>query len=156
MTDLYPTSGFLAACPRLTELTVAFPRSYRGQVMEGGILPDPAERAHSAMSELVLACKALPDFDTLQIVRTLIVPPDLVCWCGRRDCSRHGPSEEQWEHTLEKRAKDLEEWAVVCLKKPRTGCQEGERRRTTLRIIKFGPSHWSAKVEAQVLESEDP
>ena len=102
-----------------------------------GVLLDPAGRARSAISELVVACKALPDFDTLQIVRFPINPPRLLCWCGKGRCGHHGLFLEQWELALEKQTKDLEREAVECLKTPRMGSREGEGRRTMVRIVKF-------------------
>ena len=56
----------------------------------------------------------------------------------------------QWEQAL-KRTKDLEEWAIDCLKESKTGCRAGEgRNKPTLRVIKFSsrrPSQSSVKVE---------
>lgn len=53
--------------------------------------------------------------------------------------------------------KDLEAWAVDCLKGPKIGCREGEGRKTTLRAIKFGSllprqSSESVKVEEYRVE----
>ena len=51
---------------------------------------------------------------------------------------------------MEEYMKDLEEWAIDCLRRPTTGrskrakigCLEGEgRKRTTLRIIEFSDHH---------------
>ena len=65
---LPPPLVFVAACPRLTELTITCPHPYDGPVAETGIMFDPAESAHSTVLSLVVAYKVLPDFDTLQIV----------------------------------------------------------------------------------------
>ena len=54
-----------------------------------------------------------------------------------------------FEEALEKEMRDLEEWAIDCLKKPRMGCLEVEGRRTTLRAIDFSsnpPSQRSVEV----------
>ena len=129
--------------------------------MEWGIQLDPDGRARSAVSELVGACKALPDFDTLQIVRFPITPPPLACWCGR-NCSSHVPSREQWDRALAEQTKDLEGWSIDCLKQPRTGCLEGEGRKTTFRVIQFSscyPTQSSVKVEEREVwrfDSKDP
>lgn len=138
-------------CPGLTELTIIFPYPYDAQLTETGILLDPAGRAHPAMSELIGACKGLPDFHTLQIVHFPTIPPRPTCWCGKKRCGSHKPSVGQWDQALEKQAKDLEEYAKDCLKKPETGFwEEGGRRRTTLRVIEFSsprPCQSSVKIE---------
>ena len=140
----------MAACPRLTELTVILPYPHGAEITDTGILLDPIGVARSAISELVIACKALPDFDTFQIVRYPIGPPPLVCRCTNWwECSAHTPSSEQWEEALEKQMKDLEEWAIDCLKEPRIECQEEGRKRTTLRAIKFAPGRGPARVETK-------
>ena len=57
---------------------------------------------------------------------------------------------EQWEQALKGQTKDLEEWAIDCLKKLETGRQEGGRGRTTLRVIKFNsrrPCQSSVRIE---------
>jgi hypothetical protein len=108
-------------CPMLSELTVFYPHS--GNTLAGGILPDGIGSAHSVISELVSACKALPDFDTLQIVHFLGTPLS-------------PSSTEQWEQELTGQVKD---W-IDHLKKPRTRCREGEgRKKTTLRVIELSP-----------------
>ena len=143
---------FVAACPRLTELTVVFHHQYDAKHAEMGILLDPAGGARSAMSELVVACKALPDFDILQVVRVTINPVHLVCWCGWGGCGSRMDSSEQQEQILRKQTEDMKDWAMDCLKKPKTGRQEEKerrRKRTTLRVFMFGPGrpcHTSGKV----------
>lgn len=140
------TSGFVAACPRLTELSV-FPYPYDAQYTETEIILDPGGRMHSAMSELVVACKALPDFDTLQILRFPVAIPRLVCRCRQENCENHELNMEKWKQALKSQAKDLEEYAINCLRKPRTEPREGEGRRVTLRVIEFVQSSRSVKVE---------
>ena len=139
----------MAACSRLTELTVVSPHPSDAQLTKTGILLDLAGKARSAISELVAACKSLPDFGTFQIVRFPIISPPLVCWCGRGElCHSHRPSPGDWEEALEKQTEDLGEWAINCLKEPETECREGEgRKRVTLRTIEFGPGCRSVKVE---------
>ena len=51
---------------------------------------------------------------------------------------------------MNKEMKDLKEWAMVHLREPRTGCREGEGRRTTLRVMEFGSGRYFAKVECEV------
>ena len=122
-----------------------------------GILLDPVGSARSAASELVNACKALPDFDTLQIVYFFFVRPLVRCACG---LSGHGrPSNKTREPWAEQRkqisgTKGVKDLVIDCLK-PKAGCHEGEgRKKTTLRIIELGSdSHYgphyldSVKVE---------
>ena len=55
------------------------------------------------------------------------------------------PSPEQWEQASEKQMKDLMEWTMDCLKRLKIGCQE-RRKRTTLRVIRFGPGHRCVEV----------
>ena len=59
-------SGFVAACPRLTELTI-FPYPYSARIPGMEIMQDQAGKAFSALLELVFAYRELPDFDTIQI-----------------------------------------------------------------------------------------
>ena len=90
------------------------------------------------MSDLITACRGLPDFDTLQIVHLPSLTPSLKCDCemGMRGC--HKPSREQLDQTREE-VRDLKKWAVQCLKSE-VGCREGERRgRATMRVIRLGP-----------------
>ena len=141
----------MVACPRLTELTVAFPYLPGAQRGETKILVDPSGRARSAVSELAVACKALPDFDTFQIVYSPLVPTSLGCECGWGGCGSRMDYSEQQEQTLRMQTKDLEVWAIECLKKPGTGCREGEERKgITLRVFRFSPGHpchGSARIE---------
>ena len=119
----------MAACPRLTELTVISPCPYDAQHTRTGVQLDPTGRALLAVLELVIAYKALPDFNTLQIVR--------FPWCVQGRSGHHGLFLEQWELALEKQTKDLEMQAIDCLKTPRTGYREGEGRRTMMRTVKI-------------------
>ena len=150
--DLLPLAlGFVAACPRLAELTIVLPYQYSAEQMEMGFLLDQVGMARSAIPELVCACKALPDFDTLQIVRFPVISPRLASWCSRAECDCHGPSMQQWKRAVENKTKDLGEWAIDCLETPETGYREG--RTTTLRVIKFGSDH-PCQISVEVEESE--
>ena len=132
----------MVACPRLTELTVTLPYLPGVQRVEMKILVDPSGRARSAISELAVACKVLPDFDTFQIVYSPLVPSPLLCHCGWGGCGSHMNPLEQQEQTLRTWTKDLDDWAIDCLKKPETGCREGEERKgITLRVFRFIPGH---------------
>ena len=143
----------MVACPRLTELTVSFRYMYYSKHAKTGTLIDPIGGARSAMSELVVACKALPDFNTLQIVRENAVPTPLICRCEWGGCgSRVGSSEER-EEISRKQTEDMKNWTMDCLKKPEVGFQEGEereRKRIMLRVFMFCPGrpcHSSGEVE---------
>ena len=143
----------MAACPKLTELTVISHYQCDSQHADMGNLINPAGRAPFAISELVVACKALPDFDTLQMVYTAAIPYNLVCPCGWGGCGSRMDSTEQEEQILRKQTEDMKNWAIGCLTKPETGCREGEereRKRTTLKVFMFSPGrpcHSSATVE---------
>jgi hypothetical protein len=73
------TSGFVATCPRLTGLTIIYPHRGSNKATETGYFLDPVGIEHSATSELVKACNALPDFDTFQIVHLPPPMPEMVC-----------------------------------------------------------------------------
>ena len=152
--DRFPlTSGFVAACPRLTELSVIFPYQYDTfEEWNTGVRIDPARRARPAMLKLIAACKALQDFNTLQIVRLPFRPPYRVCPCdGPCEYLHSSFPEEQWEQLLEEYMTDLEEWTIDCLKRPKTGCLEEEgRKRITLRIIEFGYDYFAEVREYEV------
>ena len=149
-----PTLGYVAACPRLIELTVVLPYPHSTEPLATRNRLDPAGRARSAISELVVACKALPDFDTLQIVHFPLVPSSLLCQCRWGGCGSRMRFSEQRQQTLKEQMKDLEDWAIECLKKSETRCREGEeRKRITLRVLRFSsgrPCHSFAKVEREV------
>ena len=102
-------------------------------------MSDPAGSVRSEVLGLITACRGLPDFDTLQVVRFPSPTPSLICDCkkGMRGC--HKPSNEQLNQAREE-VEALKKWAVDCLKKSEIGCQEGEgRKKTTLRVIELGP-----------------
>ena len=133
----------------LTELTVIFPYLRCTRLTETGVLLDPTrESAQLAISELVAACKMLPDFHTFQIVCLLIIQSHMACWCGGK-CDKTIPWRmSQWDRSLREQAKGMKDFAIDCLKKAGIGYLEGERRkRTTLRIIQFSLGSHSEVVE---------
>ena len=138
----------MAACPRLTELSVIspYPQTHC-QETDTGVSLDSDGRAHSGMFKLTAACKTLQDFNTLQIVHPIVRRPGWVFNCdwggGRCEWLSHSClSREKWEELLEKYVGDLREWAIECLEKAKTGCLEGEeRKRITLRTVEFGYIH---------------
>ena len=122
-----PTLGFVAACPRLTELTVICPHPDSTEDTETGYLLDPVGSVLSATSEFVNACKALPDFDTFQIVHG----------CGLAYIEV-GPGAEQWRRVLGEHVDGAKDLAINCLKELETGYREGEqRKKTTVRVIEL-------------------
>ena len=131
----------MAACPKLTELTIFYPRPSDTQVSEAGILIDPTKSARTATLELVSACKALPDFDTLQIVHFPLVTPLPLCGCGRMRLTNQGPSLKQRTKALRDEVKGVKDWAIDCLREPGVGCQEKVkevgRKKTVVRIIEL-------------------
>ena len=124
----------MVACPGLTELTVICPSSIDAQVTRTTVPLDPVESVRSAISELVIACKALPDLDTLQIVYFPVFPPSMICACNSVWCNIHRPSTEE-RQALRDYMKGVKDWVIDCLKRPETGCQR--RKKITLRVIKL-------------------
>ena len=100
---------------------------------------DWAGKARPTMSELIVACKAHKDFNTLQIVRLPMRPPPADCVCdGPCECGSPNLPVTSWEQILERHVKGLGEWAIEYLKKPETGSLEGEgRKRITVRTVEF-------------------
>ena len=140
-------SGFAAACPRLTELTIIFPYCLRyDRRTEWEFTPDLAE----VMSELVGACEALPDFNVLQIVRFSISPYWTMDWRSVRTSAM-----EQLEQKMRKRTKEVEDLALDCLKMHKARCREGGgRKRTTLKVITFPRDPLSGEVEEVLVCTE--
>ena len=131
--QLLPTSVFIAACPRLTELTIS-PYPHHAKITETEILLDPAGTSRSAMLELVIACGTLPDFGTLQILHFPTAAPYPICWCGH-----HGPSKEQWEQASREQTGVMKDLAMVTLKNSKTEGKEGKdgRKKTTVRVVEL-------------------
>ena len=127
----------MAACPRLTELTVT-PNPYDTRATETGVLHDLAGTALSAISELVAVCEALPDFDTLQILHVPAFPPYPVCWCGLRGCNNRILHEKQWEQSRREQVRGMKDFAIDRLKTLKSGRHKGEgRKRTMVRIVRL-------------------
>jgi len=136
----------------LTELTVLYPHphphQYRFEIppvdpedIAKGFPPCPVEKPRSAISELIDACKALPDFGTLQIVHLALDKPPPRCWCGRTGCGRLGPYTEERKWELREEMEGMKDWAIECLKRPKTG--EGRKEMTLMEQIK-GVRDWAA------------
>ena len=125
--SLPSTAGFVAACPKLTELTLIYPHPHTVMDAETGYLFDPVGTVRSAMSELVSACEALPDFDTFQIVH------------GYGPVYGEGdPRMKQRRRELKEQADGAKDLAINCLKELETGVREGEgRKKTTVRVIEL-------------------
>lgn len=103
--------------------------------METGILLD----THSATLELVNACGALPEFDTLQIVHLLIGERILVHGPGSTGCDSV-PCTDQQKKRLRKQVKSVKDLAIGLLKKAKARRLEGERRKMMmLRVIELRP-----------------
>ena len=103
----------------------------------------------SAISDLADACKALQDFDTLQVARFPLVP-SLWCSCYEWPDCECGPFPRyigREEQASEKEMRRLEKWAIECLKRPKIGCPDVAGRRSVLRSIKFGSSWRSVEVD---------
>jgi len=86
------------------------------------------------MLELVNACKALPDFDTIQIVHFLPGTGDRLEAIGIL-------STEPLNRTLREEVKGVRDSVVDCLNKLEMGRQKGGRRKITLRVIELSPDH---------------
>ena len=128
----------MAACPRLTELSVIspYPYDYFGW-SDWDVLLEWARMVRPAMSDSIVACKAHQDFNTLQIVRLPMEPPPRDCRCDE-PCECGSIPMTSWERMLAKHVKGLGEWAMECLEKARTGCLKGEgRKRITVRTVEF-------------------
>ena len=128
------------ACPRLTELTLIYPHPDGPPLTPGkGIPTDVVGTARSVTPELVNACKALPDFDTLQIVHLLLNTPPSTCteWWMRSD---RLSALNRRRRTLREQVEGVKDLAVDCLEKSTPGRLEGEgRKRVTLRVVELTP-----------------
>jgi hypothetical protein len=145
--SLPPTLGFVVACPKLTELTIVYPCLGDGEAETGHHL-GLSESVRFATLELVNACKALPDFDTFQIVHFPLPSLDS-SWGPVRTYDPSEPFHELW--------RDLgsgEDLVINCLKEPETGCWEGEgKKKTTVRVITLVYGYYS-KFHPEVEEYE--
>jgi hypothetical protein len=117
----------VAVCPKLTELTVICSQPDTAEAAETGSLLDPVGTVRSSTSELVNACGAPPEFDTLQIV--------YVCGPMYKELYL---SERRRRQALREHAGCARDSAINCSKELETGCQEREgRRKTTVRVIEL-------------------
>ena len=132
-----PISGFIAACPKLTELTIICPQQGSIEATETGYFHDPVGSVRSATSGLANACKALSDFDTFQIVHFPASIPDLICGHALPDGVRDGRVRPTLQ-TPREHVDGVKDLVINCLKEPETGCREGKgRKRTTVRVIEL-------------------
>jgi hypothetical protein len=126
--SLSTTSGFVAVCPKLTELTAICPHPDTAEATETGYLLDPLGSVRSATSELVNACKALPDFETFQIIHG----------CGLMYNNGADLSVKQRRRALREHVEGAKDSAINCLKESETGYREREgRKKTTVRVIEL-------------------
>jgi len=88
------------------------------------------------MSELVRACLALPDFDTLQIVHFLLPEYGLM----GVPHSRTPSTGLGWKQTLREQVKGVRDSAIDCLKRVKAGRLDGEgTTKTTLKVVELSP-----------------
>ena len=130
----------MTAFPRLTELTVLYPRSHGTRSPETEIPLDVVGIARPATLELLGACKALPNFDTLQIVHFLpnTPSPGYVDWWLRNNGLLPTEQRKQALREQVQGVKGVKDLAIECLRTPKTGCQKGgTRKKTTLRVIEL-------------------
>jgi len=131
-------SRFVVACPRLTEFTGTYHCPPRTQATETGDPPDRAGSARPAILELVNACKLLPSFNTFEI---MYYPPATIH--AKTKCDGLEPSmvqREQQKRAMAEEVECMKDWALDCLKKPETGCREGdgeERKNITMRVVEL-------------------
>ena len=94
------------------------------------------EIVHSATLELVNACRALPDLDTLQIVHFLLDKPLLVCGYTRASLA----ATDKQEQALREQVRGVKDLVIGSLKNAKAGRQEGEGRKNVLvRVIELSP-----------------
>ena len=118
----------MVALTRLTELTLMHPHPHVSPGVE-------TETVHSATLELVRACRALPEFDTLQIVHALLGESVLLCGGMRVTLT---PTEQR-KQALREQMKGVRDLALESLRDvKRAGCWEG-RRKVVLRVIELSP-----------------
>ena len=139
----------MAACPKLTELSIVYPYHSDGDVdlnteTSGGLV----ENVRSAILELANTCKALPDFDTIQIVHFSLPGYDEILEYEMR----YDPATMFYD--LRRGLGTGKDLVINCLEEPETGRREGEgKKKTAVRVIELverSPpilSPGSAKVE---------
>lgn len=104
---------------------------------------DIDEAMRSATLEMIHACKALPDFDTFQIVQIVQIalyltptpsPSILDRWL--RGHKKSSLSSIVWRPVLKEQS--VKDWAMARWKRSETGRQEGEgKKRSTLKVIEL-------------------
>jgi len=116
----------------LTELTLIYPHPDDKRVSEREVRLNMDKIANSAILELVDACSALPDFDTLQIVYSLLAAPLRISRCGFARVPHN--------QGRRRRMRDVGDLAIDCLRKAKAGRLEGEgRKEATMRVIELNP-----------------
>ena len=143
------TIGFVATCPKLTELSIVYPYQSDGDVdLNTEDSYHLAENVRSAMLELANVCKTLPDFDTFQIVHFDLPRFDEILEYEMR----YDPA--MLFYDLRDGLGTGKDLVINCLEEPETGRREGEgKKKTTVRVIELverSPpilSPGSAKVE---------
>ena len=143
-----PTAGFVAECPKLTELSIVYPSLDDGDE-DTRYRFYLTERVRSATLELANACKALPDFDTFQIIHAPlpVLRPELYMdYEMTRD-----PTLSFYE--LREELGSGKELVINCLKKPETECREGEgRKKTMVRVVELAEGHHPASTKVEEYE----
>ena len=82
-------SSLVAVCPRLAELTIVC-SSFDTRITTSKTLFDWVESTCSIILQLVIACKALPGFNTLRVVYFRVFPRPEICWCRELWCDGGG------------------------------------------------------------------
>ena len=125
----------MAACTKLTELTIIYPHPDDAKSTETGDRLDMAGTAHFVTLELVNACKTLQDINTIQIVHFLPGTGDRLKAIGIR-------STEPLNRALREEVRSVRDEVIDCLKRPEMGYRERERRnKITLRVIELNTDH---------------
>jgi len=147
-------SQHVAALSRLTELTLIYPHPDVAPVIKAGIRLDNIGTVRPAALELVHACRALPDFDTLQIVYFLLGEPLPPCGCVRMSIA----STDLREQALREQVRGVKDLVVDTLKEAKAGYREVEgRKKVTVEVIELSPrlplaGYHLGSVEAEVFE----
>ena len=103
-------------------------------VTETGTLVDTITTVHSATLELINACRALPDFDTLQIVHFRLGEP---LWISGDVRASLSPMAKQQQALMEQ-VKGVKDLAIDSLKQAKVGYQEGGGRKGVMvRVIEL-------------------
>ena len=147
----------MAAWPRLTEITV-MPNPYVAIATETGFLHDPTGMELPAISELVVACEALPYFDTLQILHVPASHPYQLCWCESTRYHDSTLHKKQWEQSRKEQVRRIKDFAIDRLKTLKYGRHEAEGvKRIIVRIVRLSfalphPDYLPGSVEVEEYE----